>query len=113
MVSVMPHQPMVLIPNAENAGGSQTAVPHILNLCCLGISCSSSAFMQNGMVEVQVLPCSAPEAAGGKPWLYYASRAHPKAREHRIGQRVGMKQRQIGLMYIVLMQVLMRRVDLA
>src|SRR5947209_703260 len=58
MVSVMPHQPMILMPKIENAGGSHTALPQSRNLCCFGTSCSSSAFMQNGMVEVQVAPCS-------------------------------------------------------
>ena len=58
MVSVMPHQPMVLIPNAAKGGGSFTAVPQSRNLWSFGISCSSSAFMQNGIVEVQVAPCS-------------------------------------------------------
>src|SRR5260370_30171573 len=58
MVSVMPHQPMILMPNTANGGGSHTAVPHSLNRCCFGISCSSSAFMQNGIVEVQVQPCA-------------------------------------------------------
>src|SRR5882757_747227 len=59
MVSVMPHQPMILMPNAAKAGGWQIAVPQSRNVCCFGISCSSSAFMQNGMVEVQLQPCSA------------------------------------------------------
>src|SRR5258708_33876905 len=59
MVSVMRHQPMIFMPNAEKAGGSQIAVPQSRKLCCFGISCSSSAFMQNGMVEVQLQPCSA------------------------------------------------------
>ena len=58
MVSVMPHQPMILTPNTAKAGGSFTAVPQSRNLWSFGISCSSSAFMQNGMVEVQVQPCS-------------------------------------------------------
>src|SRR3979409_2001405 len=58
MVSVMPHQPMVLMPNTVNGGGSLTAVPQSRNLWLFGISCSSSAFMQNGIVEVQVQPCS-------------------------------------------------------
>src|SRR5215218_5330967 len=58
MVSVMPHQPMILMPKTANGGGSLTAVPHSRNLWVLGISCSSSAFMQNGIVEVQVQPCS-------------------------------------------------------
>src|ERR1700732_441579 len=57
MVSVMPHQPMVLMPKMANGGGSHTAVPQSRNLCCFGISCSSSAFMQKGIVEVQVQPC--------------------------------------------------------
>src|ERR1700724_158990 len=57
MVSVMPHQPMILMPKTEKGGGSFTAVPQSRNLCCFGISCSSSAFMQNGIVEVQVHPC--------------------------------------------------------
>src|SRR3954468_10374923 len=59
MVSVIPHQPMIFTPKPEKAGGSQTAVPQRRNVCCFGISCSSSAFMQKGMVEVQVDPCSA------------------------------------------------------
>ena len=54
MVSVIPHQPIILIPNAANGGGSDTAVPQSRNLWAFGISCSSSAFMQNGIVEVQV-----------------------------------------------------------
>ena len=58
MVSVMPHQPMILTPNTAKGGGSFTAEPHSRNLWFLGISCSSSAFMQKGMVEVQVEPCS-------------------------------------------------------
>ena len=41
-----------------SGGGSLTAVPHRRNLWCFGISCSSRAFMQNGIVEVQVQPCS-------------------------------------------------------
>ena len=57
-VSVMPHQPIILMPNTANGGGSHTAVPQSRNRCRVGISCSSSAFMQNGMVEVQVQPCS-------------------------------------------------------
>ena len=58
MVSVMPHQPMILTPNAANGGGSLTAVPQSRNLWLFGISCSSNAFMQNGIVEVQVALCS-------------------------------------------------------
>ena len=58
MVSVMPHQPMILTPKAAKGGGSFTAVPQSRNLWCFGISCSSSAFMQKGMVEVQVQSCS-------------------------------------------------------
>ena len=58
MVSVMPHQPMTLTPKAAKAGGSLIAEPHRRNLWSFGTSCSSSAFMQNGMVEVQVAPCS-------------------------------------------------------
>src|SRR5437588_11362510 len=54
-----------------------------------------------------------PEPAGGKPRLDNASCAHPEAREHRIRQRVGMKQRQVSLMHVALMQILVRRVDLA
>ncbi len=40
------------------------------------------------------------------------SSADPQARQHRIGQRIGVKQRQISLMHIAGVQVLMRRVDL-
>ena len=43
---------------AANGGGSLTALPQSRNLWVFGISCSSSAFMQNGIVEVQVQPCS-------------------------------------------------------
>ena len=32
MVSVMPHQPMILMPNTANGGGSFTAVPQSRNL---------------------------------------------------------------------------------
>ena len=72
--------------------------------------------MQNGMVEVHSLSClqrDIPEPARGKPWLDPpGSPAHPQAGQHRIGQRIGVKQRQIGLMHIALMQIFMRRVDL-
>src|SRR5436190_3133243 len=54
-----------------------------------------------------------PEPAGGKPRLDNASCAHPEARQHGIRQRVGMKQRQVSLMHVLLMQILVRRVDLA
>src|SRR3954454_11594853 len=59
MFSVIPHQPMILMPKTAKAGGSETAVPQSRKLCCFGISCSSSAFRQNGIVEVQVQQCSA------------------------------------------------------
>ena len=58
MVSVIPHQPMILTPKAAKGGGSFTALPQSRNLWFFGISRSSSAFMQKGMVEVHVQPCS-------------------------------------------------------
>ena len=80
MVSVMPHQPMILMPKTANGGGSQTAVPHSRNLCCFGISCSSSAFMQNGMVEVQVQPCSSAtfqnRLAENRGWITQVAPTH-------------------------------------
>ena len=83
MVSVMPHQPMILTPKAANGGGSFTAVPQSRNLCCFGISCSSSAFMQNGIVEVQVLPCSSAtfqkRLAENRGWITHVAPTHSDA----------------------------------
>ncbi len=80
MVSVIPHQPMILMPKAAKAGGSQIAVPHSRNLCRFGISCSSSAFMQNGIVEVQVQPCSSATSqnrlAENRGWITQEAPTH-------------------------------------
>src|SRR5260370_41302824 len=80
MVSVMPHQPMILTPKAENAGGSQTAVPQSRNLCRFGISRSKSAFMQNGIVEVQVQSCSSAtfqnRLAENRGWITQVAPTH-------------------------------------
>ncbi len=112
----MPHQPMILTPNAAKGGGSyDRGAPEPELVGFFGISCSSSAFMQNGIVEVQVravLQRHAPEPARRKARLDHAGRADPQRRQHRIGQRVGVKQRQIGLVHVTRVQVLMRGVDL-
>src|ERR1700743_1742609 len=88
MVSVMPHQPMILMPNTEKAGGSHTAVPRARHLCCFGISCSRRAFMQNGIVEVHVQPCSSATGqnrlAENRGWITQVTATqrlvnHPKA----------------------------------
>ena len=80
MVSVMPHQPMILTPKAAKAGGSQTAVPQSRNVCRFGISRSSSAFMQNGIVEVQLQPCSAAtlqnRLAENRGWITQVAPTH-------------------------------------
>ena len=61
--------------------------------------------MQNGIVEVQVQPCSSAtlqnRLAENRGWITQV-RADPQARQHRIGQRVGVKQRQIGLVHVAL-----------
>lgn len=66
------------------------------------------------MVEVQVLPCSsaALQNRRGEARLDHAGRADPECGKHRIGQRVGVEQRQIGLVHVALMQILMDGVDL-
>ena len=83
MVSVMPHQPIVLTPKAANGGGSDTAVPQSRNLWFLGISCSSSAFMQNGIVEVQVQLCSSAtrqkRLAENRGWITQEAPTHSAA----------------------------------
>ncbi|MCY1443886.1 hypothetical protein D9M71_603270 [compost metagenome] len=53
-VSVMPHQPMVLMPKACANAGSQTPVPHRRKACCCGRGWASKARMKNGRVECQV-----------------------------------------------------------
>src|SRR5258705_7207734 len=83
MVSVMPHQPIVLTPKAAKGGGSLTAVPQSRNLWFLGISCSSSAFMQNGIVEVQVQLCSSAtlqnRLAENRGWITQDAPTHSDA----------------------------------
>ena len=59
-----------------------------------------------------VLGRDIPEPAGGKPRLDHAGGADPQARQHRIGQRIGVEQRQIRLVHVAGMQVLMRCIDL-
>ncbi len=54
----------------------------------------------------------APEPACREARLDHAGRPDPQARQHRIGQRVGVKQRQIGLVHVALMQVLVHGIDL-
>ncbi|MGX1066660.1 hypothetical protein AB7M39_006025 [Bradyrhizobium diazoefficiens] len=67
------------------------------------------------MVEVQVEPCSRAtrqNRLAEKARLNHAGRPDPKRRQHGVGQRVGVKQRQIGLVHVAGVQVLMRGVDL-
>ncbi|MNO73382.1 hypothetical protein D3C76_643460 [compost metagenome] len=54
MVSVMPHQPMVLMPSALVCGRSLAPVPHRRKWCFSGRGRASSALKKNGMVECQV-----------------------------------------------------------
>ena len=61
--------------------------------------------MQNGIVEVQVQLCSSAtfqnRLAENRGWITQVAPTQ-SARQHRIGQRVGVKQRQIGLVHVAL-----------